>query len=311
MEYNFKDKNVLITGADGFIGSHLCKEFIRLEANVIAIVRSKDLKNLNNIKDKIKIIQFDIKDRGIIDYIMNEEIDYIFHLASYIKSDSYENPKEILETNIIGTMNIIESAIKIKSLKRFVYFSTAEVYEDSENAINEDFKVNPKSMYAISKLSSENILKFYNTKLNLPLTIIRLFNTYGPRKIDNVVFFFIKSALNNNDIMVNGKGEQIRDFIYIDDVINACLLTISNENFVNKTINLGSGKKRSIKELAEKIINLCQSNSKIIYRDADPGMMAFYCDNSLLRSYDYYPRIGIDSGLKKTIEWARQNESFI
>ena len=228
------------------------------------------------------------------------------------KSDSHPEPNKILETNILGTINIIEAALRLKNLKRLVYFSTGEIYGDSNSAIKESLDPRPKSFYANSKFISENILRLYSSKNNLPITIIRLFNTYGPRKKDNVIFFFIKSALKDDKILINGKGDQLRDFLYIDDAIKAFLLVGCNENSINETVNIGGGIQTKIKDLAEKIKYLTKSSSRISYCDVTPGLMCFYCDNSkVTKEYNWKPKIDLDSGLKRTIEWVKQNEGSI
>ena len=311
MNQNFyKNKKILITGADGFIGSHLSKKLISLGANVIALVHSEDLKNLNLIKDKIKLIYGDVTKKEIINDIIKTNPDYIFHFAAINKSDYHTNINEILETNIISTINIVESAIKIKNLKRLIFSSTFLLYGDSNYPIKENNNLNPKSNYAISKYISEEILQIYSKKYNLPITITRLFNVYGENKVDNVIFLFAKSSLKNKEIYIDGDGEQLRDFIYINDVIEALLLIVQNNETMNKIINVGSGKCIKIKELAEKIKELTNSSSKIIYRNFDPGLKNSYCDNSLLKTYGWEPRVEIEEGLKKTIEWVK-NENTV
>lgn len=306
MNQDFKDKNVLVTGADGFIGSYLVGELIKREAKVTAFVHSKNLKNLNYLKDKIDFIYGDISKKEIINEISKTNASYIFHLAGFIKSDAYENPNEILSTNIMGTINIIDAALKIKNLQRLVYFSTGEVYGSSDFSVNENHNLDPQAIYATSKLASERVLQVYNKKKNLPTTILRLFNTYGPRKKDNAIFFFIKAALDNQDMTINGNGEQIRSFLYIDDLIEACLSVCSNKQSINKIINIGGEDIIKIKDLAEKIKILSKSSSRILYKDGDPGLMSFYCDNMLIKNeYKWKPKIDLDSGLKKTIEWVK------
>ncbi len=306
MEYNFKDQNVLITGADGFIGSYLTKEFIKKGANVFALVHSKELKNLNDVKDKINLIYGDLNDKELINQVIDTDVNYIFHLAGFIKSDAYENPNEILSTNIIGTINIIEAAIRLKNLKRLVYFSTGEVYGNCDTAISENHEINPISIYATSKLASERVLQVYSLKKGLPITIIRLFNTYGPNKTDNSIFFFIKSALNNQDMIIKGNGAQVRSFLYIDDLVESCLLIGSSNDTINKIINIGGRDRIKIKDLAEKIKKLVNSSSKIVYLDTDPGLMSFYCDNLIMKKeQNWEPKIYIDEGLIKTINWAK------
>ena len=272
----YKNKKILITGADGFIGSHLIKKLISSEADITALVLSENLKNLNSIKNKIKFVYEDITKKEIIDEIIKINPECIFHFAALTKTDNYPNIREILETNIMSTINIAEAAIRLKKLKRLIFSSTYLVYEDSVELLKENNNLNPKSSYAISKYTSEKILQKYSTKHKLPLIITRLFNVYGENNINNVIFLFAKSSLKNKEIYIDGDGEQLRDFIYIDDVIEALLLITQNNKKSNTVINVGSGEYIKIKELAEKIKNLTKSSSKIIYRDFDPGLKNSY-----------------------------------
>ncbi len=304
IDNKFKGKTVLITGADGFIGSYLVEEFFKKGSKVIAVARSRYLKNLDPLKGKIDIIYQDLTKKEAVYELERFKPDYIFHLAGFIKSDSYENPTEILETNVMGTINVIEAASKIPNLKRIFYFSSGEVYGECVNA-DENHELNTNSIYATSKLTSERILQVYGHKKNIPITIIRLFNTYGPRKMDNAIFFFIESALKNNDIIINGDGEQVRSFIYIDDLIDACLLICSKEESIDKIINIGGEGCIKIKELAGKIKELCDSKSNTVFRNADPGLKSFYSNNSLLKSYNFNSKVDLDNGLLKTIEWVK------
>ena len=301
----FKDKTVLVTGGDGFIGSYLVEALLKKDAKVVALTRSKYLKNLDLIKDRIDIVYQDLTKKESVNEISKLKPDYIFHLAGFIKSDSYENPTEILETNVMGTINVIEAAVRIPNLKRIFYFSTGEVYGECVYA-NEDHELNPSSIYATSKLTSEKILQVYSQKKKIPTTIIRLFNTYGPRKKDNAIYFFIKAALKDEEIIINGNGEQIRSFIYIDDLVDTCLLISSKDDSIDRIINIGGEEYLKVKDLAQKIKYLCNSNSKILFRNIDPGLRSFYSDNTLLKNeYGFIPNINIDLGLKLTIDWVR------
>jgi len=311
MAEEFKGLNVLITGADGFIGSHLTKKLLEMGADVTCLVHSENLKNLRSIKDRINLVYGDITKRDMIDSIKELNPDYIFHLAALTKADNYENLREMLESNITSTINIIEFAIRLKNLKRLIFSSTYLIYEDSSESLGENADINPKSIYALSKYTSEKVLQRYSDKYNLPITITRLFNVYGENNINNVIFLFIKASINNKEMYIDGNGEQLRDFIYIDDVVESFLLIAQKEETMKKIINIGSGKYIKIKELAEKIKGLTKSSSKMIYRDFDPGLKNSYCDNTLLKTYGWKSKINIEEGLKRTIEWVKENENTI
>jgi len=307
----YKDKNILITGAEGFIGSNLSKELVKRGAKITALVHSNDIKNLYPIKDKIKIIIGDLNENESINKISGTNAEYIFHLAALVKPNLEGKAEEVLENNLKSTINIAKAAIKMKNLKRLIFSSTCQIYGDSDKPKKEDHEINLKSMYSISKYVCEEILKSYQKEEGLPLTIIRLSNIYGQNKKDNVIYFFIKASLENKGLIINGNGKQARDFVHIEDAIEAFLIVTREDKLINKTINLGSRNQINIQDLAKKIKEMSKSSSDIIYQNNDPGLRNIICDNDLLRSYGWEQKVDFDSGLKKTIEWMKKNENII
>ena len=238
----WKNKKILLTGADGFVGSDFAEKLIDLGAKLSIVVRgtsnhgtsSYHFKNLNNkyIKKCKKIICCDISSTDIIRHILKDKPSIIMHLAAnaYVPY-SFEHPLEVNEANVIGTLNILEAARQLKSIDRIVCTSSSEVYGTAlTKKIDETHPLNPTSPYAASKAAADRYCYSYIQTYNLPITIIRPFNTYGPRHTYDVIPKFIKMAINNKDITIHGDGKQSRDLTYVSDAVEAFLLVSKNKN---------------------------------------------------------------------------------
>ena len=321
MKSFWKNKKVLITGADGFIGSHLTEKIIDLKSKVIAVVRgtsanATNLYKFNNLGEKyrkkvFKVINCDISSTDIIYQIRNSNPDIILHLAAsaYVPF-SFDHPLEVNESNVIGTLNILEAARQLKKLKKIICTSSSEVYGTAlSKKINENHPLNPTSPYAASKVAADRYCFSYMKTYLLPLTVVRPFNTYGPRHTYDVIPKFIKMALFNEDITVHGTGNQSRDLTYVSDAVNAFLLIAASKKTDHKVINFGTGKDHSINFLANKIKILSKSKSKIIYiknRLAEVDRLT--CDSSLCKKLvGWESKVNIIDGLKLNIEWAKNN----
>ena len=316
----WKNKNVLLTGADGFIGSHLAEKIIDLGAKLTIVVRATSnhgtstyhFKNLskNYIKKCKKIICCDISSTDIIRHIRNVNPKIIFHLAAnaYVPY-SFEHPLEVNEANVVGTLNVLEASRQISNLDRIICTSSSEVYGTAlTKKINEKHPLNPTSPYAASKAAADRYCYSYILTYNLPITIIRPFNTYGPRHTYDVIPKFIKMALNNQDITINGSGRQSRDLTYVSDAVNAFLLVAKSKKCLQKVINFGTGKDYNINFLANKIKEISKSKSKIIHiPERKAEVQRLTCDAKLCKKLGWKHKIDIYKGLKLNIEWAKKN----
>ena len=316
----WKNKNVLLTGADGFIGSHLAESLINLGAKLTIVVRatsnhgtsSYDFKNLskNYIKKCKKIIFCDISSTDIIRHIKNIKPKIIFHLAAnaYVPY-SFEHPLEVNEANVVGTLNVLEAARQIKNLERIVCTSSSEVYGTAQTKkISEKHPLNPTSPYAASKAAADRYCYSYILTYNLPITIIRPFNTYGPRHTYDVIPKFIKMAINNKDITIHGSGKQSRDLTYVSDAVNAFLLVAKNKKCLKQVINFGTGKDYNINFLANKIKMISKSSSKIIHiPERKAEVQRLTCDAKFCKSLGWKHEIDIIKGLELNIKWAKKN----
>ncbi len=304
----YKRKRVLVTGADGFMGSHLTERLLNYNALVSVYVHNSDLKNIKGRLNKIMV--GDIADKITTELIINNNPQIIFHLAAddYIKN-SIEDQIKVNKTNLDGTLNVLEASRKLKELERLVFTSSCVVYGTNLNPMKETDPFKPNTPYAASKVGADAFCQSYFKTYNIPISIIRPFNTYGPRKTKDAIPLFIGLALKNNEIGLEGGGKATRDFTYIDDMIDAFLIMGMDKSAIGEAVNFGTGKDIQIRELAEKIIKYTNSDSVMIDKPERPGQdPRSCCDNTKAKNlFNWQPRISIDEGLKSTIEWYKKN----
>lgn len=319
----YKGKKVLVTGADGFMGSHLTERLVSYGANVTAFVRGSiltnpsnmQLKNINHLKEKIKIISGDIASHDTIELIKKEKPEIIFHLAAeaYVNK-SFDQPREVIDANVIGTLNVLHGCLNENMkpadwIKRIVVTSSSEIYGTYDEPINESFVMNPSSPYGASKVAADRLAYSYFNTYHLPIAIIRPFNTYGPRHTYDAPPKFISLALEEKDITIYGDGQQARDLMYVDDTINAFLIMGSHEKAVGESVNFGTGKDTRIIELAKQVIEISGSNSKIVHLPPRLSeVKRLCCDNFKAKElFGWEPEVSIEEGLRKNIEWAKND----
>ena len=304
----------LITGGAGFIGSHLVSKIIDNAEKIIILdnLLTGSEKNINKYfeSSNFQFISHDIQNH----YDPEENIDCVIHLASCASPVSYaENPINTLKSGSIGTINALGIARKYNA--SFLLASTSEIYGDPKiSPQHEEYwgnvnPVGPRSMYDESKRFAEAATQAYITKYKVNAKIVRIFNTYGPNmKLDDgrVVTNFIVQALKNRDITVFGKGLQTRSFSYVDDTVNGIMLASSYKE--PDIFNIGNDNEITINQLAQTIIDITNTKSKIIYKDLPK-------DDPLQRKPDlskskellnYEPVIGLEKGLEKTVEWVKK-----
>ena len=304
----------LITGGAGFIGSNLCKSLINENKEILCVDNffSSNVKNIEKLKhqvDKFKLIKEDITKKLNIEY----KIDAIYNLACPASPVYYQsNPVKTISTNIIGSINMLEIA-KNHNCK-ILQASTSEVYGDPiEHPQNENYwgNVNPigiRSCYDEGKRCAETLFFDYHREYNLDIKVIRIFNTYGPGMQINdgrVVSNFIVQSLQNKDLTVFGDGNQTRCLCYVDDLIEGMKAMFNTKKDITGPINLGSDNEISMFELAEKIIKLSNSKSKITFKKLpqdDPKKRKPNI-NIAKDILDWRPKADLEYGLKKTIEY--------
>jgi UDP-glucose 4-epimerase len=299
-------KKVIVTGGAGFIGSHLVDALIKDGADVFVIDNLSTGKK-ENINPKANFFNLDIKDLEKIKPIF-EGAEFVFHLAAVASVQySIENPEETNDININGTLNVLLSA-REAGVKRFIFSSSSAVYGDVDKLpTNEKSKINPKSPYALHKYIGELYCKLFSEIYNLETVCLRYFNVYGDRQnpkgaYASVIAKFLDFKKNRKPLTIVGEGNQTRDFVFIEDIVRANLLA-SKSNKVGKgeSINIGSGKKYSVKEVAE-IIGGPTENilPRIEPKDS--------CANISLAksSLDWEPKISLKEGLKTLLQKAEK-----
>ena len=307
--------NILVTGGAGFIGTNLVEKFIDKQHNVIVIdnLLTGSKKNLENFfnSENFSFIEFDVQNHIEV----AEDLDYVLHLASPASPKAYaQHPINTLKAGSIGTINTLGLA-KAKNAK-YLLTSTSEIYGDplvSPQPESYWGNVNPngtRSMYDEAKRFAEAAVSSYNRIYDLDTRILRLFNTYGPKmKINDgrVVTNFIYQAITGNDITIYGQGNQTRSFCYIDDTVSGILKAMESDN--SEVFNIGNPNEITILQLAEKIIELTNSNSKIKFHKLpeDDPMQRKPDISKANNKLDWFPKVSLEDGLKKTIEWVENS----
>ena len=303
--------NIVITGGLGFLGSNLAKELYSRGHNII-ILDKKTKTNQTYLPKKMKIYYCDINSEKSLHKIRIKKSNILIHCAAQPSAaKSFEIPKIDLETNIIGTFNLINWS-KRNHTQKIIYASTFNVYEEnSKNFIlNEESKCKPKSLYAISKLTAENYIRIYANYLGIKWNIIRMFNIYGPGQDPNNKFLgminiFLNMAKKDPQIIVKGSLNRFRDFVFINDVIKAWTLVIEDKKHFNEIYNVGSGKKTTIKFLLKNISLILKKKLIVEEKTGTPGdFLGCVADiKKIKRDLGYKPRTNLKKGLGIFNKW--------
>lgn len=317
-------KKVLVTGADGFIGSHLTEELIKRGYDVRAFVLYNSFNSWGwldtipkGIKSNLDVFSGDIRDLHSVKKAMSG-CDSVFHLAalisipySYVSLDSY------VDTNMKGTLNILQAANEL-GVEKVVHTSTSEVYGSAEFVpITEKHPLNGQSPYSATKIGADQLaMSFYNS-FNTPITILRPFNTYGPRQSARAIIPTIITQLSaDKQILDLGSLYPTRDFSYVLDTVNGFITVYESDKTVGEVINCGSDYEISIGDLAKKIANIVGikidiRTDDIRIRPKKSEVQRLWSDNKkLLQLTKFKPSISLDDGLKRTIDWFSYDENI-
>lgn len=307
--------NILITGGAGNIGGSLSKELVKLGHQVFIIdnlsTGSKHKLPDRNYKNWV-FIKYDINKRNFSKFFKNIKIDYIFHYAAVVGvKKTLKHPNLVLD-DVKGIENILNFALK-KKVKRIFYASSSEVYGEPVTIPQNEYTtpLNSRLPYAIVKNLGEAYFKSYKKLYNINYTIFRFFNTYGPLQSDQfVITKFIKLALKNKNLPINGNGNQTRTFLYIDDNITLTETILRNNKIVNDVINIGSNKEITILNLAKKIIKLLKSKSKITFHKAlrEGDMKRRKPSIEKLNNIRKHKLISLDQGILNTAQFIKKSK---
>ncbi len=323
---SYKNKKVLITGGLGFIGSNLAIALVKGGAKVtivdsMLIRQGGNLFNIKPVEKKVKVNYSDIRDPQAMEQAVAGK-DYIFHLAGQVSHvDSIKNPLQDLSINAEGTLVVLEACRKLNPKVKIIFSGTRGQYGESVRLpVDEEHPMNPKGVYAITNLCAENLVMVYDHVHKIKAIALRITNTYGPRHQMmhdeyGVFNWFIRKAIDNDEIHIFGNGRILRDFLYVDDLVEALLMTGLTNKAYGEVFNVGSGKPIDFIGLAKKITKITRSG-KIKFtkftterKALEPG--DYYADiTKIKRIVGWKPRVSLDMGIKKTVDYYRKYKEY-
>lgn len=309
---DYKNLSVLVTGATGFIGSNLVRSLLQKGAKVSILKRPKSsVWRIKDILSRIKILEADIRDKRQLQLTLKkEDFKVVFHLAACVKREPVVSLiKENLETNILGTINLVDCIARGK-IKSFVNTGTCDEYGNNSVPFHEKQRENPLSPYATSKVSATHYCQMLTRTCGFPIITIRPFLTYGPYQTGKMLIpNVIHSCLKSMPIHVTF-GRQAREFHYISDIVDGFLLAATNKKAVGEIIDLGTGEEHSVKDVVNMIVKLTDYSLEwklgdLPYRENE--MFHFYCMGQKAKKLlNWRPKISLKDGLVKTIGWQRK-----
>ncbi len=303
---------ILVTGGAGFIGSHIIGSLLNERNEVICLdnfdpyydpqIKKKNIESFLQ-DENFTFIEGDINDGNLLNNIL-KDVDYIFHEAAQAGVRiSVNDPMKPHEANATGTLNLLTAALKF-DVKKIINASSSSVYGKVEYLpFDESHPTQPVSPYGVSKLMCEHYCRVFDELYGLKTVSLRYFTVYGPRmRPDLAISIFTKAALNNDKITIFGDGEKTRDFTYIDDIVKANLIAMNRGRGV---YNIGGGHRVSVRELAERIVELTESSSLIQYTDSIKGDAEHtWADNKKAKNeLNWSPKVSINNGLMRYAEW--------
>ena len=315
MTMNLKNQTVLVTGGGGFIGSRLCERLVQSGATVRAFVRYTSRAEIGllrflepDILKKVEIIRGDLRDFSAVEQA-SRGVDIVFHLGALISIPySYVHPVETVQTNVLGTLNILEACRK--SGAKLVHTSTSEVYGTALRVpIDEDHPLQGQSPYSASKIGADKLVESYFRSFGLPTVTVRPFNTYGPGQSTRAVIPTIITQALAGGVVRLGNLDAIRDFTYLDDTVEGFLLTAQADTWNGETYNLGSGEEISIGAIAALIFRLMGKQAEIQLeksrlRPEKSEVLRLISDNRKAKlELGWQPTVGTEEGLRRTISW--------
>lgn len=317
---DWSQKRVLVTGAGGFIGSHLVEKLVELGAHTRAFVRYNSRGNIGNLEylqkdDGLELIFGDLRDPDAVLHSM-ENVDIVFHLAACISIPySYVSPREVSSTNIDGTLNVMLAARKTNPAL-VLQVSTSEVYGTAQQIpISETHPLHPQSPYAASKVGSDQIAQTFQLSYGLPVAILRPFNNFGPRQSSRAVIpTILLQCLKNQEKITLGELNSTRDFLYVKDCVLGFIAAAENpKKTVGEVINLGTGEETTIGMLASRIIELTGTKARVVQeaarlRPKASEVMRLCADITKAKNLlGWVPKTKLAEGLEHTISWFREH----
>lgn len=320
MKKLFQNKRVLVTGAGGFIGSHLVEALVAHGAKVRALVRYNSKGDLGfvgrfkeSVLSEIEVHTGDLRDLSAVQRAVKGST-HVFHLGALIAIPfSYKNPQEVVETNVLGTLNVLLASEEAK-VERIIHTSTSEVYGTAMTVpIDEQHPLQGQSPYSASKIGADKMAESFYCSYKLPVVTLRPFNTYGPRQSARAVIpTIITQALTRKTIRL-GNLDARRDMTYVSDTVNGFLKVAQAEGVEGQVFNLGTGTEVTVRELADRIVHLVGCKARIVvddhrFRPAKSEVQRLLSNNGKAADMlGWKPLVSLEQGLSKTIEWIRNN----
>ena len=311
---NLKNKEILVTGGCGFIGSEIVKQLSLAGANVTIIDnlssgKEKYIQGLSNVK----LTTADLLDDHAIESVVKDKEYVINNAALPFIPDSYHLPKKFFDVNVNATISMALAVIKEKKVKRFVHISSSEIYGTAKYIpMDENHHTIPQSTYAVSKLAGERVVFTMHKEHNLPAVIIRPFNSFGPNITQPYIIPEIIRQMNKSDVIKLGNLNAKRDLTYVTDTARGIILSLVKEGVIGEVINVGSQRSYSIKDLVGLISEIMGKKVSI---EVDPSRFRPYDVDTLICNYEratkllgWKPEITVKEGLEKTIEWAKKEQ---
>jgi dTDP-glucose 4,6-dehydratase len=316
----WKDRQVLVTGAGGFIGSHLVEALLERGANVRAFVRYTSRKDPGLLRhlsaedfSKLEVIAGDLRDeRAVRQAVRGCWI--VFHLGALISIPySYVHPGEVASTNLMGTLNVLTACLD-QGVERLVHTSTSEVYGTARQIpITEEHPLQAQSPYSASKIGADKLAESFFCTYQMPVVTVRPFNTFGPRQSARAVIPTIITQALAQDTIRLGSLTTLRDFTYVADTVQGFLLAAETAHVEGQVFNLGTGREISIGDLAQKVIRMLDRPVEIVLdsqrlRPEASEVLRLISDNSLaIQNLSWKPNYTLEEGLERTIAWIREH----
>jgi len=320
---NWQEQKVLVTGAGGFIGSHLVERLVTLKAAVRAFVRYNSKGTCGHIdslapqtKEKLEVIAGDLRDPEAVRAAC-KDVTIVFHLGALVAIPySYVHPVEVVQTNVLGTLNVL-CAARDCGVKQVVHTSTSEVYGTARYVpIDEKHPLCGQSPYSASKIGADQLAESFFRSFELPVAIIRPFNTYGPRQSARAVIPSVITQVISRGTVYIGATHPTRDLTYVDDTVEAFVKIAECPEAIGKVTNVGSGKEATIRDLVNLIFSIVGKDAKVVF---DPARLRpprseverLLADTSRMKEITgWRPSVSLEDGLRKTIDWISDHFSL-
>lgn len=312
---SFKNKTFLITGGYGFIGSHLVRRLLHFQAKIVLFIRaSSDSWRLNDILKNIETYEVDIRDKTQVQNAVKKiNPDYIFHLAAYGVNSAHTDYMHAIETNIIGTCNIIQAA-KFVNCKKIINMGSSSEYGNKMECIHENMLLTPVDIYGSTKAASTILAHQIASENNINLITLRPFGIFGEAEEPHKLFsYIILQVLQNKDVNLT-LCNQLRDYCYIENIIDACILAVENTTVQNEIFNIGSGNIYPLKHYVELLFKHLNTNFRpnygVIPSRTNERWVPEANIQKIKNSLSWEPRINIEEGIIKTINWYKNNTNI-